>query len=80
MTQLLDDDVGKVEEIESNLIDLKAFVIEGHASAIGRASKKLLAARRGDGRSGEDARPPAAGRKVRMGIDNRCMELMVRGS
>jgi hypothetical protein len=34
-------------------------VIEGHASSIGRASKTLLAARRGDGRSGEDARPSA---------------------
>jgi hypothetical protein len=41
MTQLLDDDVGKVEKVESDLISFKAFVIEGHAAAIGRARKKL---------------------------------------
>jgi hypothetical protein len=29
VAQLLDDDVGKVEEIEGDLVDLKAFVIEG---------------------------------------------------
>ena len=49
MTQLLDDDVGKVEKVESDLISFKAFVIEGHAAAIGRARKnayEMLPARR----------------------------------
>jgi hypothetical protein len=79
MTQLFNDDVGKVEEIESDLIDLKAFVVEGHARPIGRASKKLLGARRAtDGRAKTPDRPPPE--NVRLGIDNRCMELMVRGS
>jgi hypothetical protein len=32
MTQLVDDDIGDVEEIEGDLIDLEAFVIEGHGS------------------------------------------------
>jgi len=59
MTQLFDDDICDVEEIESGLIDLKAFVIEGHESPIGRASKKLLAMRRAtDGRAKTPDRPP----------------------
>lgn len=67
LTQLFDDDVGKVEEIESDLIDLKAFVIEGHASAVGPCEQEV--ASREIGRregSGEDARPlPPPEKKVR---------------
>ena len=55
-------------------------MIEGHGSPIGRGSKKLLAHETGDGRSGEDARPPAAEKEVPLGIDNRCMDLMVQAS
>jgi len=53
-------------------------VIEGHESPIGRASKKLLAMRRAtDGRRRPTVRRV---RKGGWGIDNRRMELMVRGS
>ena len=64
MTQLLDDDVGKVEEIESDLIDFKAFVIEGHAAAIGRerteVAHEVATYETGDGHAGEDARTSVA--------------------